>query len=77
MEIKTLSVIINGEMKDLTIVGVYEDQDTLGNEFISYLTRIKDKEPNFYIFESAESQMTSINKVLGTLSIAIEALRYE
>ncbi|HVI40448.1 MAG TPA: ABC transporter permease, partial [Anaerovoracaceae bacterium] len=113
---ETLSVIINGEMKDLTIVGVYEvpasifqglsmsdsysayipytilqtgdqsayalelytneekDQDTLGNEFISYLTRIKDKEPNFYIFESAESQMTSINKVLGTLSIAIGAI---
>ncbi len=113
---KTLSVVINGEMKDLTVVGVYEvpasifeglsmdssystyvpypilqvgdkssyavemytdekkNQDELGNEFIKYLSRIKDKEPNFYMFESAESQLGQINKILGTLSIAIGAI---
>lgn len=113
---ESLSVIINNEMKDLTIVGVYEvpaslfdtmfmneaystyvpysilqvgdgsnwslelytnekkNQDALGNEFTKYLSRFKDKEPNFYIFESAESQMETINKVLGTLSVAIGAI---
>jgi len=113
---ETLSVVINGEMKDLTVVGVYEvpaslfegmfmseaystyvpysilqtgdhsnwavelysnedkDQAALGNEFKSYLSRIKDKDPEFYVIESAESQMTTINKVLGTLSIAIGAI---
>ncbi len=113
---QTLSVVINGEMKDLTVVGVYEvpaslfegmfmsdsystyvpypileyadrsswalelytnekkNQDALGNEFTKYLARIKDKDPNFYVFESAESQMTTINRVLGTLSIAIGAI---
>jgi len=113
---ETLAVVINGEMKDLVVVGVYEvpaslfdamfmsdayqtyvpypilqtgdrsnwaielytnekkNQDALGKEFTSYLARIKDKEPNFYIFESAESQLTTINKILGTLSIAIGAI---
>ncbi|HWQ78250.1 MAG TPA: ABC transporter permease [Anaerovoracaceae bacterium] len=113
---ETLSVIINNEMKDLTVIGVYEyppsifagldmsdsystfvpysilqtgdrssyaielytdkdkDQDALGKQFTSYLSRIKDKESNFYLFESAESQMTQINQILGTLSIAIGAI---
>ncbi len=113
---ETVSVVINDERKDLTIVGVYEvppslfagmsmnssystyvpysilqigdqatyyielytneekDLNTLGNEFTKYLARIKDKEPGFYIFESAVSQMTQINSVLGTLSIAIGAI---
>lgn len=113
---ETLSVVINNEMKDLTVAGVYEvpsslfdsmfmseaystyvpysilqsgynlnwslelytneekNQDALGNEFTSYLSRIKDKAPNFYVFESAESQMTTINKILGTLSVAIGAI---
>ena len=113
---QTMSVVINGEMVDLTVVGVYDvpasifqglsmnssysayvpytilesgdkstyalelytnekkNQDELGKEFTKYLSRIKDKEPNFYLFESAESQMTTINKVLGTLSLAIGAI---
>jgi putative ABC transport system permease protein len=113
---ETLGVVINGEMKDLTVVGVYEvpaslfdsmfmsdsyqtyvpypilqlgdketwaielytnekkNQDALGKEFTNYLSRIKDKDPKFYVFESAESQMTTINKVLGTLSVAIGAI---
>lgn len=113
---KSLSVTINGDMKDLTIVGVYEveesifskmemsdsyntyvpysllqegdqaasaielytnekkNQDTLGREFTTYLSRIKDKDPQFYVFESAESQMGTINSILGTLSIAIGAI---
>jgi putative ABC transport system permease protein len=113
---QTVSVIINGDMKDLTVVGVFEvpasifegmfmsdaystyvpytilqtgdkntwavelytnekkNQDVLGKEFTSYLSRIKDKEPNFYVFESAESQMTTVNRILGTLSVAIGAI---
>ena len=113
---KTLSVVINGEMRDLTVVGVYDvpasifqgmfmsdsystyvpypilqagdqstfalelytdetkDQDGLGQQFTSYLSKIKDKESDFYIFESAESQLGQINKILGTLSIAIGAI---
>ncbi|MDD4564354.1 MAG: ABC transporter permease [Eubacteriales bacterium] len=111
-----LSVVINGEMKDLTIIGVYEvpsslfggmsmsdsystyvpysvlqtgdpatyyieiytdkkkNPDTMGTEFTNYLTRIKDKDPAFYIYDSAESQMTQINTVLGALSLAIGAI---
>lgn len=113
---ETLGVVINNEMKDLTIVGVYEvpasifdtmfigdsystyvpysilqtgdqaasaielytnekkDQNVIGKELTDYLSRIKDKEPEFYRFESAESQMSMINKVLGTLSVAIGAI---
>ncbi len=113
---KTLSVVINGESKDLTIVGVYneeksifdnmgvsdsyttyvpytivedydratsaielytnekKDQVTQANEFTNYLSRIKKKDPQFYIYESAESQMGTINTILGTLSIAIGAI---
>jgi len=113
---ETLGVVINNEMKDLTVVGVFEvppslfdsmfmseaystyvpypilqtgdrsnwaielytneekDQNILGNDFKHYLSRIKDKDPNFYVFESAESQMTTVNNILGTLSIAIGAI---
>lgn len=113
---KDFSVTINNELKDLTIVGVYDeeksifdnlgvsdsyttyvpytileygdrstsaielytdeskDQDTLGKEFTEYLCRIKGEPPQFYMFESAESQMGTINKILGTLSIAIGAI---
>lgn len=113
---ESISVVINNEMKDLTVVGVFEvpaslfdamfmseaystyvpfsilqtgdksnwaielytneekNQDTLGNELKTYLSRIKDKDPNFYVFEAAESQMAMINNILGTLSIAIGAI---
>ncbi len=113
---KTLSVVINDEMRDLTIVGVYEvpssifdtmfmsnsystyvpysilqtgdkstsalelytneekDQAALGEELSNYLCKIKDKEPGFYKFESAESQMGTINNILGILSLAIGAI---
>lgn len=113
---ETLSVQINGEMRDLTVVGVFDvpasifqgmfmseaystyvpytilqtgdqstyalelytnekkNQDELGKQFTNYLTKIKDKEADFYIFESAESQLGQINKILGTLSIAIGAI---
>lgn len=113
---ESLAVVINNEMKDLTVVGVYEvppslfdtmfmsdaystyvpysilqtgdksswaielytneekNQDALGNDFKRYLSRIKDKDPNFYMFEAAESQMAMINNILGTLSIAIGAI---
>ena len=112
----TLPVIINGEVRDLTVVGVYrkdpsifdqlstsdayttyiphpllqaqddstaylelytnaeKDQSLLGQEIVRYLARIKDKEPDFYRFESAEVQMDMINTILGTLSIAIGAI---
>jgi len=42
--------------------------------FAKYMTRIKDQEEGFYNYESAESQLTSINEVLGILSIAIGAI---
>lgn len=113
---ESLGVVINNEMKDLTVVGVYEvppslfdamfmsdaystyvpysilqtgdrsnwaielytneekNQDALGNDFKRYLSRIKDKDPEFYVFEAAESQMAMINNILGTLSIAIGAI---
>lgn len=113
---ESLSVVINNELKDLTVVGVYEvpaslfdamfmsdayasyvpypilqtgdksnwavelytneekNQDVIGNEFKQYLARIKDKDPDFYVFEAAESQMAMINNILGTLSIAIGAI---
>ena len=51
-----------------------KDQDALGNEFTQYLSRIKDNPPQFYMYESAQSQMGTINKILGTLSIAIGAI---
>ena len=112
----TLPVIINGEVRDLTVVGVYrkdpsifdqlstsdaytayiphpllqaqddstaylelytnaeKDQSLLGQEIVRYLARIKDKEPDFYRFESAEVQMDMINTILGTLSVAIGAI---
>ena len=44
---------------------------------VAYLTKIKDKEADFYIYQSAESQMDAINNVLAILSLAIEALLYE
>ena len=107
---------INGEIRDLTIVGVYgkesslfdqlntsdsyttyipysllqsvddtttylelytngeKDQSLLGGDIARYLSRIKDKEPEFYRYESAEVQMDMINTILGTLSIAIGAI---
>ncbi|MDD3169052.1 MAG: ABC transporter permease [Eubacteriales bacterium] len=113
---ETLGVIINNEMRDLTIIGIYEvpsslfdnmnmrssyltyvpysilqtgdmssyyielytneekNLDTLANEFIQYLARIKDKDPAFYAYDSAESQLTQVNSILGTLSIAIGAI---
>ncbi len=113
---KTLSVMINNDSKDLTIVGVYDeeksifdnlgvsefyttyvpytivenydratssvelytnekkDQDSLGKDFTKYLSRIKGTDPQFYLFESAQSQMGTINTILGTLSIAIGAI---
>lgn len=113
---ETLSVVINNEMRDLTVVGVYEvppslfdammmsdsystlvpypilqygdraswaielytnekkNPELLGKEFTSYLSRIKGKEPGFYIHESLETALTQVNQILGTLSIAIGAI---
>jgi putative ABC transport system permease protein len=113
---ETIGVIINNEMKDLTIVGVYEvppslfggmgmsdsfmtyvpysilqtgdpasyyielyvseekDLSSLAMEMIRYIARIKDKDPEFYTYESAKSQLTQVNSVLGTLSVAIGAI---
>ncbi len=51
-----------------------KNQTILGNEIVRYLARIKDKDPDQYLFESAELQMDMVNKVLSTLSIAIGAI---
>ena len=45
-----------------------------GDMFARYMEKIKDKDPNFYMYESAESQLSMINTVLGVLSIAIGAI---
>ena len=50
------------------------NQTLLGKEITRFLARIKDKDPEQYLFESAEVQMDMVNKVLGTLSIAIGAI---
>lgn len=113
---EVLSVSINDESRDLTIVGVYEvpssifdamstsetyyayvpytllqtgdktttvlelytdenqNQELIGSQIAGYLSRIKDKDPEFYKFESAEVQMGMINSILGTLSLAIGAI---
>jgi putative ABC transport system permease protein len=113
---ESVPVTVLGENKDLTIVGVYEveeslfssfgtsssyscytpysmlmypgqgssyieiyanenkNQDEQGQAFAKYMTKIKDKEEGFYKFESAESQLSGINKVLGILSLAIGAI---
>ena len=41
---------------------------------VAYLAKIKNKEENFYIYQSAESQMETIDNVLSTLSLAIGAI---
>ncbi len=51
-----------------------KNQTLLGKEITRFLARIKDKDPEQYIFESAEVQMGMVSKVLGTLSIAIGAI---
>lgn len=51
-----------------------KDQNMQGEDFTRYLCRIKDKEQGFYKYESAQAQMTTINNILGTLSIAIGAI---
>jgi len=113
---ETIGVVINNEMKDLTIIGVYEvppsifsgldmrdsfltyvpypilqtgdpasyyielyvsnkkDTNTIAMELIRYLARIKDRDPEFYTYQSAESQLTQVNSMLGTVSIAIGAI---
>lgn len=51
-----------------------QDVDRLGKEITNYVIRIKDAEPESYIYESAEAQVGQINNVLGILSIAIGAI---
>lgn len=112
---ETLSVVVNGDLKDLTIVGVFrkeasifdklqasssyttyvpynliqsnngftafelyvnpdKDPSVQGKEITNYLAKIKNQKAGYYIFESAEAQMDTINNLLGTLSIAIGAI---
>jgi len=49
------------------------DKDTLtqAQAFVDYMTRIKGKPEGFYTYETADAQMSQINTVLGTLSIAL------
>lgn len=41
---------------------------------VAYLTKIKGKEADFYMYQSAQSQMETINQVLSILSLAIGAI---
>lgn len=50
------------------------DQTQQAKDFTDYLTKIKKVEDGFYQSETAESQLGTINTVLGTLSIAIGAI---
>jgi putative ABC transport system permease protein len=52
------------------------DKDALkqAEAFLNYITRVKGKADDFYMYETADSQMSIINTVLGTLSIALGAI---
>ncbi|MFV0517075.1 MAG: ABC transporter permease [Aminipila sp.] len=113
---KTIPVTILGESKDLTIVGVYKQKESVFNSlntstdyygfipysiamqpgegtsyieiyadenknqatqaqsFANYVSKMKGKQEGFYRYETAESQLGMINKVLGILSVAIGAI---
>ena len=45
-----------------------------GEAFVSYMTRVKGQEEGFYRMETLEGQMSTINTVLGTLSVALGAI---
>lgn len=49
-------------------------QDIQAQNFVQYISKIKDKQEGFYKCETAESQLGMINKILGILSIAIGAI---
>lgn len=51
-----------------------KNQDDQAKAFSNYMTKIKGKEDGFYMAESAQSQLSGINKVLGILSLAIGAI---
>lgn len=113
---KVIPFTVNGEPRDLTIVGVYEveksifggmmgmdgytayspytlleagdktasavdiytsetaDISTAGTSMSNYLSRIKDKPKEFYKVESVQAQQGTMDKMLGTLSLAIGAI---
>ncbi|QIB67916.1 FtsX-like permease family protein [Aminipila butyrica] len=50
------------------------DQSAQAEEFAAYLTKIKKVQDGFYRADTAESQLGTINTILGTLSIAIGAI---
>lgn len=51
-------------------LSVSEMADKIGN----YLSKIKNQEPGFYTYESAEGQGAMMDQMLGTLSLAIGAI---
>ena len=51
-----------------------KDIKSQGTAYAKYINRIKDKPDDYYTYQSAEGQQTSINQVLGVLSLAIGAI---
>ncbi|NCB42481.1 MAG: FtsX-like permease family protein [Clostridia bacterium] len=55
-------------------VNPQKDVEEQCSSMVSYLTKIKGKDPDYYIYQSADSQMQTINQVLSILSLAIGAI---
>ncbi|WP_037372399.1 ABC transporter permease [Anaerovorax odorimutans] len=50
------------------------DISTIGKKLTDYLSRIKDKPNDLYLVETLQSQQGTMDKILGTLSLAIGAI---
>lgn len=51
-----------------------KDQTLQAQSFADYMTKVKGKEPNFYMYQTMEGQVGMINQILGILSVAIGAI---
>ncbi|MCL1808355.1 MAG: ABC transporter permease [Clostridiales bacterium] len=51
-----------------------DDPIVQAEAFLSYITKVKNKPDDFYMYQSADEQISQVNTVLGTLSIALGAI---
>lgn len=58
---------------DIAINDKYEIS-TVGSEIVSFVTDLKNRENDSYVLYTAEEEQTSVNGVLGGLSIAVAAI---